>query len=459
MPYESYSLTSEPDGNVYEGYKQAQIDGYFGIGAWKEIITTTQKTKEMKATTFSIAASPHLLEAIMVDLRTMGYRLYIGSRIDRRTLVLAINLGTGNLERSSKEDFCELYPCDWNEKKDKEYHLPDITFEQFKKFVLKEEVEVVPTFPALPEKWCIFITEKSKPVVQQSNNVIFDKGYDYTLGCWYSPKYNDYKGHLSHPGYEEITVEMFKHYFLEEGKTEGSTGDSGFQLPDKWCVKRDLNNYKEINTYFNSLKGNSYSDDRGWMHFPAVDVGSTGEHLLRDYRDVTYNSDYTPITFEQFKKYVLNKKTENMKKIIGYKAPFNINALVSKDTLYVKDTSGNYCPESKKGTGSQWYLPPQIVEQWTPEYKKESVELSVSYTNGTLEVLLKEKDKFIIKGEGEFDISVLRDLAVPAISSTLMGGAFTIVTHPGSIDVGCKKGISVEDVKKVLAAHDELFGS
>jgi len=71
-----------------------------------------------------------------------------------------------------------------------------------------------------------------------------------------------------------------------------------FILPEKWCIRRNLNNFKIINKYFANkfphLMPPSYSSDS---------IGST---------EISWTScvnGYTEITFEQFKKHVLKEET------------------------------------------------------------------------------------------------------------------------------------------------------
>lgn len=362
------------------------------------------------------------------------------------------------------------------DKKDKLYasfffpdmSLPVITTEEFLKLIGEEE--------KLPEDWWMevnnkeefkeamkYINEKLEGKVENVHLNYIPYIFPYyvallpNLGSGNKFGYNNY--YLSHYGNNKITMEQLR-------KEKAVSKEA---LPEKWAIERTQKNSKVVNEYFNKmLNCDGYSSEDGWLHFPNIKTGKgwyRGEHSTYSLKD-----EYTPITFEQFKQYVLKQKTmSTQKQIIGYKlikpefeqaaallgrgesgrTLFNCAIGYKDHTIYFADFAITIDALKTAGVLDLWF---------EPVYKKD-VELSVSYTNGTLEVLLKEKDKFIIKGEGEFDISVLRDLAVPAISSTLMGGAFTIAVHPSSIDVGCKKGISIEDVKKVLAAHDKLFGS
>lgn len=70
----------------------------------------------------------------------------------------------------------------------------------------------------LPEKWCIKITSESKLVLQEAD-IIFEKGYDYTMGAYYSPSYPDcnQKGwQLKNREHTEISLEYFKRFILNK---------------------------------------------------------------------------------------------------------------------------------------------------------------------------------------------------------------------------------------------------
>lgn len=90
-----------------------------------------------------------------------------------------------------------------------------------------------------------------------------------------------------------------------------------------------------------------------------------------DYASGSRPTTETVITFKEWKEKINNKE---MKKIIGYKAPYNINSAITKDTLYTNDGGRKtYCPKGKEGQGSYWYLPPEIVENWEPVYEEEKI--------------------------------------------------------------------------------------
>ena len=92
-----------------------------------------------------------------------------------------------------------------------------------------------------------------------------------------------------------------KHWFKDEPE---------FKLPEKWYIKATESNYIFINTYFHSI-GNLYKGYKshwkiGPQHFyvfPQLEKNCWGYDSTRD---IIYNR-YKEITFDQFKKYVLNQ--------------------------------------------------------------------------------------------------------------------------------------------------------
>jgi len=72
-----------------------------------------------------------------------------------------------------------------------------------------------------------------------------------------------------------------------------------FVLPEKWAIKQ---NKEEINNYFNKLQNKHFYesiDDNQYFHNPPY---AAHYRLNRSILE-----SYTEITFEQFKKYVLNE--------------------------------------------------------------------------------------------------------------------------------------------------------
>lgn len=143
----------------------------------------------------------------------------------------------------------------------------------------------------------------------------------------------------------------------------------------KWKIKRSLS--KEIVDWFNDtyLKDSKskYCYGESWLYSEPINGGPFPHSSPINFKD------FTEITLEQFKQFVL-KEPVMKKKIIGYKAPIDLfGGDVKKDTIY-KPTSSHptpqpkFCPvddSNKPICGFSYDLPKEIVETWEPVYEEE----------------------------------------------------------------------------------------
>lgn len=86
------------------------------------------------------------------------------------------------------------------------------------------------------------------------------------------------------------------------------------KLPENWCILRTKENASVINEWNNNLKriGESFRDE-------AWSINS-GDYFYPDKsHNNKYDSSYTEITFDQFKRLVLKEEPMKEKEIIGYK--------------------------------------------------------------------------------------------------------------------------------------------
>ena len=101
----------------------------------------------------------------------------------------------------------------------------------------------------------------------------------------------------------------------------------------------------------------------------------------------------------------------------------------------------------------------EVLDKWfEPVYAVKEVVMSIPYNKGELKILIKNKGHIEIVGESVVNIEDLRKFLNEDFHKckTKVGGFDTIVKI-SHISVGCKKDISIEDVRKVVLAHDELF--
>jgi len=183
----------------------------------------------------------------------------------------------------------------------------EITFEQFKKYVLKEEIVEEKVIEPLPQ---FKIIETIETITKVENN----EGSQFFIGDIVksvsgivqkieSFQYNrDNTQILAFTDYRSLTgigINKLEHYIEPE-----------FILPEKWAIKIDVICKEDICNWFQKNKQNNYNGsylnivrDGEYLHYPIYN--STTSHRGFDIEKIYPN--YTKITFDQFKKYVLKK--------------------------------------------------------------------------------------------------------------------------------------------------------
>lgn len=132
-------------------------------------------------------------------------------------------------------------------------------------------------------------------------------------------------------------------------------------------------------------------------------VTDSNIHLADD--SSIYNFTYNKNQFKIIKK----AKQTDMKKIIGYTAPFDVNSYISKGKKLVISNSGvvnaEYVVEGKKGDGFSYYLSKKFVEStFTPIYEEEKITIGTYHA----EVGTDDGVKKIAFGCQKFNIDELR---------------------------------------------------
>lgn len=168
----------------------------------------------------------------------------------------------------------------------------EITYEQFKQYVLMEKEFIV------PEKWCVKATRETFDSLQRyTKKVLGRTPADGGQNSYYHfPEF----GSLCtcdniKPGYTEISFADFQKYIIKQSDI----------LPEKWCVA-GTENSEERNLYLEYLKkiGVSlkwYMSSPGYYYFVQ-------DGILR--REGKQPKEYTLISFEEFKRLIL--KTDSM---------------------------------------------------------------------------------------------------------------------------------------------------
>jgi len=168
----------------------------------------------------------------------------------------------------------------------------EITFDQFKKYVLKRteivfEAIKVPEF-VLPFRWCVKVTEENYKILSDfkiklgRNNLKSVSTYSYVDNNGFG---------TGKTTSTVITFDEFKKYVLKE--SDSSEIIVPFIYPEKWCIQSTFNNKDQINEKFNKLvkREVSGSSDSYW-HYP--------EYGMNQCTSSQIENCYTPITFEQF---------------------------------------------------------------------------------------------------------------------------------------------------------------
>ncbi len=264
----------------------------------------------------------------------------------------------------------------------------------------------------LPEKWCIKRTPENYKVIndylnKRDNIVTWHHDYDYVSDATYP--------HLTTLGYTEITFDQFKKFVL---KQEEFTFDK-----DNWCIQFKSGFREDFLKYFGINNKNNTETHYG---------GNNDEYYGRLNGKLNWEQEEswgTELTFEQFKKYILNM---GEKKIIGYKAPFDMfEGKVKKGDRYIKSIAINSDGTYRKDDGANcyWAMPKEIVETWEPYYE---VKKTLPEINGKVGGFESNKSR-IIYGCAEFDRTFFEKLLESQkggvnrrISSILLDSGVTI---------------------------------
>jgi len=162
----------------------------------------------------------------------------------------------------------------------------EITLEQFKKFVLKEN--------EISEKtnWWVQATDENYDIINKwfRERASCTANRHGKIGIYLNSSsalvYGNITKHdppkASHYDFgEEITFEQFKQFILKEK----------FVLPEKWKVERNKDNYKVINKWFYDNNYGTPCDNYGFIWPEGHSYGSHSDST---------KFIYTAITFEQF---------------------------------------------------------------------------------------------------------------------------------------------------------------
>lgn len=155
-----------------------------------------------------------------------------------------------------------------------------ITFEEAMKSFIPEYVECV-----LPEIW-------KQTIKENSGNLIFKSNFKSSCVLQIKDKLLD----KTQSSFKPSTKEAYHAQFVVK--------EPEFVLPEKWGILRNIDNDKVITEYINSIASQKHcylneNKNNLYLHNKTNGVCSHNKILY----------DFTEITFEQFKKYVLKEET------------------------------------------------------------------------------------------------------------------------------------------------------
>lgn len=295
------------------------------------------------------------------------------------------------------------------------FHNFEITFEQFKKYVLKEDTDEF----VLPDKWYIKGSDELSDLYSEFTNcsLAHSHMYYYPKDKWNNKAWNYVSRILT--DYTEITLEQFKKYVFKPVEQE-------FKLPKKFYVKATADNIAEVASWYKSIGGKT-TVQIGKYHTNEVTTCGTiigGGYVLTD---------------EQFNKYVLLKKEPEPIKYADVKVG---------DTVWLHsntvDTNG-HIPDNQEGRvrycdGTRIFTSNHIcsidrkyVKSVIPEFKLPEV--------FCVKVTEENKDKvyqWYHKGEDSFQVKVGRYCSNRGFHGS----------SPGSVYMG--KDITNEEFEKYV---------
>lgn len=155
------------------------------------------------------------------------------------------------------------------------------------------------------------------------------------------------------------------------------------EVPVRWCIERNQDNYEAVNAYFRS-KGTQMSGSHGFVYSKEALVNVQTTKVIN-------HGDFVELTFDQFKRLVL-KETTGMfsdgavmgRKIVGYKSPIALfGGTLEAGTVFVKVSPiySLYHPVTNGQTPSLvngHSLAQEIVETWEPVYEEKPTFLTVT---------------------------------------------------------------------------------
>lgn len=255
-------------------------------------------------------------------------------------------------------------------------------------------------------------------------------------------------------GYTDTWFYMFKESDIIKLAKEQGMIEEEFKLPEKWCIK--IPDYK---TGLFIIENFAPKQDWYKNNPNNVNYFCFADTFFACWAE-KQPKDYTEITFEQFKKYVLNlKENNNMenKEIIGYKLKEDCNQYedaaiiisnISKEQFY------SWIP--KKGynfnNGSVLYSrfkKAGVLDLWfEPVYKTKEKTLTLS--NG--KSIIISKDSILAEGKN-INHSHLSFLTSPHI---LLITDWKVELKDATYKIGCWDNVKLSDINLILETYKNM---
>jgi hypothetical protein len=203
----------------------------------------------------------------------------------------------------------------------------------------------------------------------------------------------------SYPLIKLSPEEIIEHFKPKEmGKSYAIVTEEkkdGWVLPERWAVKgKTEEEQKAINAYARSVGGGHWSDISNYAgkYYMHVDGG----RYKKGIGGVDYN--YTEITFDQFKKYVLNMEGKGTQTIIGYNLKDKKYSKAASQIAFGNDVWISTTPQIRmESVASTLLQEAGVLGMWfEPVYKKELEDVKFTVGNPARNVVIKARGEIKI---------------------------------------------------------------
>lgn len=186
--------------------------------------------------------------------------------------------------------------------------------------------------------------------------------------------------------------------------------------------------------------------------------------------NITIPDGYTEITFDDFKRLVLNQNTMN-KKLKGYRLKDSCQEflIAASHIVYHKNYSPNKVLSLIDGVHlrinsyeQEQLEKTKVLNLWFEEVyedtKKPNVTIQCKSAPKLRFVISEDTPEFVTEGIENNKIQIT-ELANIVNSGLKVGNYASHLLKPKVFSIGCVDNIKVEDIEDVILAYDEYFGT